>query len=173
VSRGLLRVAGRSARASSVVAAIGIVFFVLLYVGIFTGSKGLLLFGPANDVCVLVQYVLALPVVFALHRILWRHAPGRSLVAVWVAVVGVLGVVVFQTLLLTGTLSFEQQILPASISVLLVGVWILVAGRVGRESGELPASIASIIGGALYFGYPLWVLRVGRQLLEAADSLET
>ena len=43
-------------------------------------------FGPANDVCVLVQYVLALPVVFALHRILGRQAPGRSLVAGWVAV---------------------------------------------------------------------------------------
>jgi hypothetical protein len=151
--------------ASSVVAAVGVVFFVLLYVGLFTGAKGLLLFGPANDVCVVVQYVLALPVVFALHRILRRHAPGWSFVAVIVAVVGVLGVVVFQTLLLTGALSFERQIVPASISVLLVGVWILVAGQIGRRSGELPGSIAWIVGAALYFGYPVWIWRVGRQLL--------
>ena len=160
-----LRVAGWAARASAVVAAVGVVFLLLLYVGILTGAKGLLPFGPANDVCVIVQYLLALPVALALHRLLRRHAPTASRVATLAALVGAFGVTLFQSLLLAGALAFEQQIVPASLSVLLMGIWIVVAGGIGRRSGELPTSRASIVGAALYFGYPLWAWRVGSQLL--------
>lgn len=168
---GLFRVAGHAA-ASSVVAAVGLVFFVLLYLGIFTGSNVLLSFGPANDVCVLAQYALALPAAVALHRILGHHAPRASLVALCLAVVGGFGVVVFQTLLLTSALSFEQQVLPASLSVLLMGVWILLTSRIGHRSGEMGGNTASGISAALYFGFPLWIWRVGRQLLRRAESAD-
>ena len=166
----LCRVAGWAALASSVVAAIGVVFILLLYAGMLTGATALLPFGPANDVCVIVQYLLALPVALALDRILRRHAPTASRLATCAAIVGIVGVTVFQSLLLAGALSFERQILPASLSVLLMGLWIVVAGGVGQRSGELPASRASIVAAALYFGYPVWAWRVGRLLLGRGDG---
>ena len=161
----LFRIAGWAALASSVVSAIGVVFIVLLYAGVFSGAKELLAFGPANDVCVVVQYLLASPVVVALDRILRWHAPRAGRVATLAAVLGIFGVTLFQSLFLAGALSFERQILPASVSVLLTGVWIVIAGAIGRRSGELPASRTMIVAAALYFGYPIWVWRVGRQLL--------
>ncbi|GMR09766.1 MAG: hypothetical protein BMS9Abin28_0586 [Anaerolineae bacterium] len=166
------RAAGRSAYVSSAVSAFGIAFLVLLYVGIFASIEPLGVFGPLNDLFVLVQYTLALPVVVAFHRILRPQSPRLSLVAMLVAVVGIVGVVVFQLLLITGAMSFLEQVAYASASILLVGVWIVITGFLGRRSGKLQLSVAAIILGALYFGYPLWAYRVGRQLL-AGDRAST
>ena len=61
VTRGV-RSAGKIAYAGAVVSTLGIVFLVALYVGLFTGTESLLIFGPLNDIFVLIQYALALPV---------------------------------------------------------------------------------------------------------------
>lgn len=161
----LFRAAGRSAYVSSAVSAIGIVFLMLLYVGFFANVELLLVFGPLNDVLIIVQYLFALPVAVALHRILKHQSAGLSLVAMLVAFVGIGGAVVFQLLLITGVMTFSEQVVYASTFILVVGVWILITGFMGRRSGELRLSIPAIILGALYFGYPLWAYRVGQQFL--------
>jgi len=159
------RVAGWSAYVSAVVSAFGIVFLLLLYVGFFGGKESLLIFGPLNDICNIVQYTLALPIAVAFHRLLRDRSPGLSLVAMLIAVVGIVGVVVSQFLLITDVMSISEQLAYASASLLIVGVWIVITGFLGRRSGRLQISVAVIILGALYIGYPLWAYRVGQQLL--------
>ena len=161
----LFRVAGWSAYVSSIVSAIGIAFLLLLYAGFFANVEPLLVFGPLNDVMVIVQYILALPVVVSLHRILRPRSPGLSLLAMVAALVGTGGVVMFQLLLLAGTMSFSEQVGYVSTFLLVLGAWIVITSLLGRRSGLLRLSVPAIILGALYLGYPLWAYRVGQQLL--------
>ena len=161
----LFRAAGRSALVSSAVSAIGVVSLVLLYVGFIANVESLLIFGPINDALIIVQYALALPVAVAMHRILKPRSPKPSLVGMLVAFVGIGGVIVFQLLLLTGVMSFSEQIVYASTFLLVIGVWIVITGFVGRGSGGFGFSIPTIVLGASYLGYPLWIYRVGRYLL--------
>ncbi len=166
----LFESAGRAAHASAIVSAIGVVFLVLLYVGLFTRAKWLLIFGPLNDVCVLAQYALALPLVLALHRLLTRQSPRLGLVAVIVGVAGIVGVVVFQSLLLAGLMSFRAQVPYASASILLIGVWIVIASLLGRQSGDMHASVALIVLAFVYFGYPVWAYKASQQLLSRSRA---
>lgn len=150
--------------ASAVIAAIGVVCLVLLYIGLLTPAKGLLMFGPLNDLCVLVQYALALPTVLALHRVLRTDAPKLSLCSMIIAIAGIVGVVVFQGLLLLGRMSFRAQVGVASASVLLVGCWIVMTWAIGRRRGVVPGGAIVTFLAALYFGYPLWIYSVGKRL---------
>jgi len=161
---GLFKVAGWCAYLGAVVSAAGILFLVLLYVGIFSGDERLIGFGILNDLCVLVQYALLLPIVIVFHRILRSQSPRLVLLMTLIAVVGIIGVIVFQYFLIAGIMPFSEQVVYVSVFILMVGAWITVAGVIGRRSGKLSQSVAEIILAALYFGYPIWVYRVGRQL---------
>ena len=163
-------IAKRTALASAIVASVGVVCLVLLYIGLLTPVRTLRIFGPLNDLCVLVQYALALPTVLALHRVLRTDAPLSSLGAVITAIVGILGVVVFQALLLLGLMSFRAQVAWASASVLLVGCWIVMTWVTGRRRGVVPASAILTFAAALYFGYPLWIYSVGQRLGPVAPA---
>ena len=160
----VFEVASRAAYASALVSAVGVLFLVLLYTGLLTPAKGLLIFGPLNDACVILQYALALPAIFALHRLPARKAPGLRMLALASGLAGALGAIVFQALLLANIMPFREQIAYASGSVLLVGVWILITDLVVRRN-----SLGSLtVLAALYFGYPLWVYRVAKQLAIAS-----
>jgi hypothetical protein len=161
-------IAERTALASALVGSVGIVCLVLLYVGLLAPAKKLLIFGPLNDICVLVQYALALPTVLALHRVLRTEAPKASLCAMIAATVGIAGVVVFQGLLLLGLMSFRAQVGGASASVLLVGCWIVMTWAIGRRRGVVPTSPILTLVAALYFGYPVWINSVGKRFRQTA-----
>lgn len=161
----LVRAAARCAFLSGWVAAVGIVFLALLYAGFLLGVDGLLVFGPLNDLLIVVQYVLAIPVAVALHGVLKPHAVRLSGVALLTAFVGIAGVVVFQVLLLTGAMDFTAQAPYASAFLLVAGAWIGMASHVGRRSGRLPLRGPTVVAAALYVGYPFWAIQVGRQLL--------
>jgi hypothetical protein len=163
-------IAKRTALASAIVAAVGVVCLVLLYIGLLAPFRRLLIFGPLNDICVLVQYALALPTVLALHRVMRTDAPISSLCAVITAMVGIVGVVLFQALLLLGLMSFRAQVAWASASVLLVGGWIVMTWAIGRRRGVVPASAILTFAAAVYFGYPLWIYSVGHRLQPAAPG---
>lgn len=164
------RVAGWCAFLSAIVAAVGIVFLLLLYVGFFTGSEGLLRFGPLNDFCIIVQYLLALPIVVAFHRILSPQSPRIAILASLIASVGIVGVVIFQYLLIAGAMTFEEQVGYASASLLVIGVWILITSTVARRDGLLNINLGVAVVGALYLGYPFWAYRVGQRLWSAERS---
>jgi len=140
-----------------------------MYVGFLTPVKVLVVFGPLNDVCVLAQYALALPVVVALDRHL-SASRSRRAVLLAIGLTGCVGAVVFQALLLFGIMSFRQQVGYASAAVLLAGSWTAFVSIEARRSGFV-ASSPLLVASALYFGYPLWALRMSRWLRTQASSL--
>jgi archaellum biogenesis protein FlaJ (TadC family) len=79
------------------------------------------MFGWLNDVLVMVQYFLALPVAVALHTLLRPRNARLSRLTLAIGISGMLVVVVLRLLLVVGALTFRQQIVPVVIALLIVG----------------------------------------------------
>ena len=153
------RVAGWFAYASGVVSVFGVVFFVGML-----AVKGP--FGRLNDIFVMIQYLMALPIPLTLHRLLRTRAPVLSKVALLSGMVGMMAVVVLQFLLIAGVLSFEEQVGPVMFAmIVMVGAWLVITGYLGRSTGKLPHSLLVSIVAVPYFGYPVWAFWLGRHLL--------
>ena len=164
VSMRLTRVAGWCAYASGIMCIIGIVFLVALYVGLFAFDDQFG-FGRLNDISVIVQYTLALPVVLLLQRLLRPHRPVLGLVATLVGVVGMLAAIVLQILLVAGVLSFSQQVGMVIVAFMVILGWFVVVGYLARSTDRLPKSMLMYVLAGLYFGYPVWAFSLGRRLL--------
>lgn len=158
-----LRVAGVTSLASSAVAAIAVVLLTLMFLafGLGAASAGQA-FGLINDVLILVAYALALPGVLATAALLRSRRAGLVMIAALVAVAAIVGIVVLQWQLVTGGLSFEQQIGPVSVAFLALGAWFVLSAYLG--TGLLPYGVGTALAAALYIGYPLLALRLGRSL---------
>lgn len=167
----LMRLAGWCAYASGVVAIFGIVFLILLYVGIFTENQTLQLFGPMNDISVIVQYALTMPLALALHQRLKSSGPILSGAGLLIGFAGMIATIILQAMLVTGMVAFAQQVGLVMVAMLVVGVWILIVSHLGRRSGDLPVSVVLGVLAILYIGYPVWAFRIGRRLLEGTRLL--
>ncbi|MEA3246261.1 MAG: hypothetical protein U9Q74_08915 [Gemmatimonadota bacterium] len=152
-------------------AAIGVVFLILMYIGFATPARWLIVFGPLNDFCVLVQYALALPVIGAFDRVLAPLGAVRRRLIFTVGMTGCLGAVVFQAGLLLGLMSFKEQVAYAAASVLLAGLWTVLASLAARKTAALKIGNGVLIGSGLYFGYPLWAFKIGRLLRLAGNHV--
>jgi hypothetical protein len=75
-----------------------------------------------------------------------------------------LAVVALQFLLVVRALTFAQQVVPVSTAVLVVGVWLVATGYLGRSTGLLPRGLLMSLPAVPYFGYPIWALWLGRTL---------
>jgi hypothetical protein len=160
------RIVGWLAYSSGIVAAVGVVFIVGMYVLFFagmmtTGER----FGSINDAAILIQYLLALPIPVALHKLVQARSPVLSRVAMMIGIVGMIAIIVLQYLLIAGVLTFEQQVGAVSVALLAVAVWLVVTGWLGRSTGMLPGSLRMSIIGASYVGFPIWAFWLGRRLL--------
>ena len=159
VKERLSRVVGWLAYAGGVVSVFGVVFFVGML-----AVKGP--FGRLNDICVMIQYLLALPIPLALLRLLQTRAPVLSKLAMLIGIVGMMAVVVLQFLLVAGVLSFSEQVGPVTFAmVIMVGAWLVITGYLGRSIGKLPHSLLVSIVAVPYFGYPVWAFWLGCHLL--------
>ena len=152
------RLARWCAYTSGVVSIFGIVSLVAFFTT-FIGPLGIL-----NDIAVVIQYVLMLPIAFALHQALRPHGPSLSLVAVVLGVAGMLGVIVLQLLFMTGMLPYAQYIVLVSAGFLVVLGWFVMVGYLGRFTDKLPNSMLLHVLAELYFGYPLWAFSLARRL---------
>ena len=155
---GLTRLGAWSARVSGTVAAIGLVLWFARFA--FPGGP----VGWLNDVLVMLQYTLALPIALALHTLIRPHHPRLSLAALVVGIAGLLAVVVLQFLLIIRALTFSQQVVPVTIAILVVGVWLVITGHLGRSTGLLPHGLRMSLLAVPYFGYPIWALWLARTL---------
>jgi hypothetical protein len=162
---------GRITIVSGVLAAIGVAFLTAMYASFAVGATPLALaFGRINDVLVMLAYLLAIPVAIAVCRLLRPRAPLMSMVAA-VTGIGALGViVVLQFLLVVGALTFEEEVGPVSIALLILGVWFVLIGYLGRTSGVLPNGVRWGILGATYVGYPIWAFWMSRRLAEQTPA---
>jgi hypothetical protein len=104
-------------------------------------------------------------VVPAMHVLVRETGERRSLLLAAVGAVAIVIVMVLQWLLVTGTMTFEQQIVPVSIALLTVGAWMVGTGILARRLGILPHGVRDGLIGALYVGYPVWAISLGRRLL--------
>lgn len=165
---GLLKVAGYLAVLSGIVgvAMVGTLIAMYALFAIGPGARATALkVGWINDVLAIVVYGMALPVVPAVHSIVRETGPTRSVLLAIVGAGALVASIVLQWLLVTGALTFEQQILPVSVALLTLGAWMVTTGVLARSMGFLPHGLRNGVLGAFYVGYPLWAIDLGRRLL--------
>ena len=166
---GLLRIAGYAAIASGVIGVAMVATLLAMYALFALGPAAratALRVGWINDVLAMVVYGMALPVVPAVHSITRETGATRSVVLALVGAGSLVAAIVLQWLLVTGALTFEAQIVPVSIALLTLGGWMVATGVLARSIGFLPHGLRSGVLGALYVGYPIWAIDLGRRLLE-------
>ena len=159
-SRGFVRFAGWCAYASGIVSVFGIVFLVAFFT---LGG----LFGTLNDIAVIVQYALMLPIALVLQQLLRPYGAGLSMVGMLIGIVGMLAVIILQFLLVIDVLPFSQQIIMVVPAFLVVLAWFVINTYLGRSSNLVPNSMLLAVLAGLYIGYPFWGYALGRRLLSS------
>ena len=79
-------------------------------------------------------------------------------------------IVVLQLLLVTGVLTFEEEIGPVSLAFLALAAWFILTGRIAARAGVVPGGTRLGVLAASYVGYPVWAFRIARTL-EAAPAM--
>jgi hypothetical protein len=143
---------------SGVVSIFGILFLVAFF-ATFINPLGI-----ANDIAVIIQYTLMIPIALSLHQTLRPSGPALSRAALLVGIPGMLAVIVLQAVFVGGLLPYERYIFMVSAGFLVVLGWFLMVRHLGQESGFLPKSILLHILAGLYVGYPFWAFSVARRL---------
>jgi len=167
----VLRLGGLAAYASAVVAPIGLVFLVAMYVSFALGAKAPgLAFGWIDDVLAIVTGLLMLPTVLAVDVLLRGRAPQVSRLALIVGIGANVAIAMLQSLLVAGVLTFDQEIGPVLIAFLALVVWFVTTGFIGSSIGVLPHGLRMSVLAATYIGYPFWALWLGRHLLRRAGE---
>ena len=165
----LIRLAVWCCYISGIVALLGIVFLVALYVTLFAFDEDAG-FGRLNDISVIIHYTLTLPIALVLRQLLRLYGPALSLVALLLGVAGMAAVIVLQILLVAGVLSFSQQVGMVIVAFMVILAWFVITGYLGRSTNILPNSMLLHVLAGLYFGYPVWAFSLARRL--RAPSLE-
>jgi hypothetical protein len=142
---------------SGIVSIFGIVFLLVFFT---VGGR----FGSLNDIAVIIQYLLMIPIAITLWRLLRPYRPTLSLVAMVVGIAGMTAVILLQLLLVTGTLPFSKQIGMVIIAFLVVLAWFIINQNLGSGTNILPRSMLLTVLAGLYFGYPVWAFSLGRRL---------
>jgi hypothetical protein len=150
--------AGWSVCASGVVAICGLVPFVTYPFRIN--------FPGLNDNAALVQYLLALPIAFALYPLARPCVATGSLVATLTGIGGILLFTVVQAILVFSSMQWAVYFVLIAAATLMIGAWVVITGvYLRRSSGPLRRSLAMSILGATYFAYPIWAIWLGRLLI--------
>lgn len=159
--------AGGLAVLSGIISAIGVVLLIAMFVLFATPYKELgLRFGLMNDICVALQYLLAIPIALAMHQILGVYQPGLMRVATITGIASMLLVIGLQLLLILKVLPFERQVVWVSLAMILgVGSWLVITGMLARSTGRMPNSVLMSALAVPYIGYPAWAFWLGRLLL--------
>ena len=150
---GLAALAGPSALVAAVATVLGAVFL-----GLFFAKGGF--WGPLNDGASIVMMLATVPVVAFFAT--WTEpylAPGVAFFVAVVGLVGMLGTVVSQGLLLVRMRTYEQ-LLPWTLGFgAITGFWYVLIGICGVMAG-MPGVLASlaIVSGVGYgaLGYGFW-----------------
>ena len=166
-----LRTAAWTVRASGLLAAVGIAFLTAMFASFAVGATSAgQVFGRINDTLVLISYLLTAPSVVALAMVTRDpRSPADRLVAA-VGLAAIAAIVVLQAMLITESLTFEQQIGPVSVALLLLGAWFVVAGHRASRSGAIPMGGRMGLVAATYVGYPIWAFWIARHFQRLAAA---
>lgn len=158
---------GLVAYAGGVVGIVGLATLSLMY-AIEVPSGGPFRFGAANDIGGAIFSALFIPLVIGLERHLPGTTPARVLQPLTIAA-SVAGIVL-PLMLVTGRISFQDQ-LPLVLAVFEVqSLWLLVAGRRMHGLPGLPqrlARLTQVVGGSFIVGTAI----AGTGLLAPSGSI--
>jgi len=161
-----LQIAGRTTIASGLIAAVGVVFLVAMFASFAVGSTSAgQAFGRVNDVLILVAYLLAVPSVLGVRSIVRPRGRVAADLAATLGIASIAAIVVLQAMLVTEALTFEEQVGPVSIALLALGAWFVIAGRMVTSAGFAPNGVRMGLLAAVYVGYPVWAIWIGRRFL--------
>lgn len=136
------RFAGWSAYLSAGLSIIGAIALLLFYglefpQAIATGSDSQHFFGPLSDYAGLFQFLAMLPLPVALHHLASARNRRLSRVAEILGLTGLLIAALAQFLLVTHIIDFTVNLPIVLVGMVFIGVWLVVANRLGRASGAL------------------------------------
>ena len=146
---------------SGIAATAGLIVLFIFYSDINSLGQ----FGTLNDIAVIVQYTLMLPIAITLYQLLRPIDPRRARNHLIIGLAGMLTVILLQLLLVLNVIPFYAQIGPVIIAFLVVLAWFLLNRDLGRDTGILPQGLTLTIFAGLVFGYPIWSYKLGRHLL--------
>jgi len=170
-STTLLRLGGKAAYATAVVAPIGLAFLAAMYIAFAVGARSQgFTFGWINDALAVVTGLLMVPVVVAVHVLLRERAPQASRLALIVGIGANVAIATLQSLLVAGVLTFEQEIGPVLIAFLALVIWFVATGFLGSSAGVLPHGVRMSVLAATYLGYPFWAIWLGRLLIRGGEE---
>lgn len=154
----LIRTAGGFAIISGIVSAVGVVFLITMFILFATShqAQGETI-GLLNDICVALQYMMAIPIALALYRILSLINPSLLRIGTIVGIASMLLVIMLQLALVFGILTFQQQDVWASLAmVVAIGTWLIITGITAQSASVFPHSMLMSVIALPYFGYPVW-----------------
>ena len=154
------------AYASAFFAAIGLIFLVIFF-------SGYSLFGPLNDIAVIIHYILLLPIMVYIYKILRPEGERLHELTLAIGVIGAFGVVILQALLVLGVMPFTQQILLVIPAFLVGTVWFILTERLGKHDERLPKGQVLHVLAGLVFAYPVWALILASRLKSSLKARST
>lgn len=154
---GWLWITINAAYASGILAAVGLVFLILFF-------TGLPVFGPLNDIAVIIQYLLLLPIMFRIHSMLVTRSQKLRAAALAVGLAGAIAVIILQSMLVLGLVPFRQQITLVIPAFLICMLWFVLVERLGGSQGFVPEGTFLSVMAGLVVGYPFWAFKLARNL---------
>jgi len=154
----LRRWIGWCAYGSGAASVFGIGFLVIF----FAGAPA---FGPLNDAMVVVQYSLMIPLALWIGQRQARQGLPASRLALATGLIGMVGVIALQLMLIGGLIPFSRQMGPVSIAFLVVLARFVWTGRLAKDDDLISSKGWLLWLAGLYVGYPIWAFPLGRRLL--------
>lgn len=97
--------------------------------------------GPVSDISPIIQMVFLLIVARALYSMQRSSAPRLSIIGLAIGILGMLGVVLLQLLLIFKIIPFEQEVGLVVSATGIIGVWMICVSTLGRRQHTLPARL--------------------------------
>lgn len=164
----IIRAAGGFAVVSGITSIFGVIFLITMFA--LFGRSSLELggtFGLLNDIIVAFQYLLTIPVAIALYKILSPYNPSLIRTGTIIGIVSMVVVIILQLALVFEVLTFQQQVIWASLFMFLgIGSWLVITGMVARSTNIFPNSVLISSIAVPYFGFPVWAIWLGQILLK-------
>jgi len=131
---------------------------ILSTAALFIMFGGVGFMGPVNDFLSVFQFLLFIPAVLALHRILGPANPALSGPFSVIAIIAMLAIALLQSALVLGFVDFQQTLRPILAIGAFLGAWWLVVGGLSFISPQFPASLAWL---ALATGFFYILIAIG------------
>ena len=151
-------------RFASLCALISAILTVIAFIFLFVFYAGVGIFGPLNDLTYAAQMLFTIPVLVYVYR---RLEPRWGRLVLGVTIIGLLAmlaVIVLSLLLVLGVIPFVRQVLMLLSAILFVALWFVAAAILGRDDPVVPSGILLAVLAGMSIGYPVWALRLRRNL---------